>query len=161
MNFSFLNNLPGELATFIMAMLPIAEVRVSIPMGLFVYGLPISSALFWSLLGNLSIGFLIIVLINPLASYLFSKSEFFRKFFNWIFLRTRNKFYDKYQRFGDLALVLFIAIPLPTTGIWTGSIAAWLFGIEKKKSFILVSIGAIIAAAIVSFASLGIYIFAF
>ncbi|MFH1890797.1 MAG: small multi-drug export protein [Candidatus Kuenenbacteria bacterium] len=161
MIFSFLNNLPGELAILVIAMLPIAEVRVSIPVGLEIYGMPIWPVLFWSLIGNIGAGYLLIILISPISQFLSRKFKFFDKIFKWIFDRTRKKFYDKYQHFGDIALLLFVAIPLPTTGVWTGAIASWLFGIEKKKSCVLIATGALIASLIVSLISLGFFKFIF
>ncbi len=161
MEFTFLNNLPGELATFIIAMMPVAEVRVSVPVALEVYDMTIGSTLFWSLAGSYTIAFLLINLISPISQYLSEKSAFFKKFFDWLFERTRNKFYNKYHKFGDIALVLFVAIPLPTTGVWTGAIAAWLFGIPKKKAFGLIALGALISVIIVSLITLGIFKFIF
>jgi len=55
-----------------------------------------------------------------------SKNKLIKKFLDWIFKRTRKRFYKKYSLYGDLALIIFVAIPLPFTGAWTGSIAAFL-----------------------------------
>jgi uncharacterized membrane protein len=76
-------------------------------------------------------------------------------FFSWLFSRTRHKFFGKYEVWGDLALVIFVAIPLPMTGAWTGAVAAFLFGIDKKKSLFLVTLGAMMAGVIVTLATLG------
>ena len=77
-------------------------------------------------------------------------------FFNWFCPRPRHKFTGKYQRWGELALVIFVAIPLPMTGAWTGSVAAFIFGIPKKRSLTLISLGIMIAGVIVTLATLGI-----
>ena len=147
--------LPPELATMIWAALPIAEIRVSIPVALKIYQLTVPAAIFWSLAGNLAITAILIVLIGPMSEYLSQKSEFFRKIFKWVFVRTRKKFYNKHKKYGDLALILFVAIPLPTTGCWTGVAAAWLFGIQPKKAFVLISIGIFISATIITLLTLG------
>jgi len=54
-------------------------------------------------------------------------------------------------KWGKLALVIFVAIPLPLTGAWTGSLAAFLFGFKKKEAFWLIVLGVLIAGIIVSF----------
>lgn len=81
------------------------------------------------------------------------------KFFDWLFARTRHKFTGQYEKWGELALVIFVAIPLPMTGVWTGSVAAFLFGIPKKRALILVSLGAFIAGIIVTVMTLGVVSF--
>ena len=86
-----------------------------------------------------------------------SKFDFFRRIFDWLFERTRKKFYNKHEKYGDLALVLFVGVPLPTTGVWTGAVAAWLFGVKPKKAFALISLGVSISATIVTLITLGIF----
>ncbi|NCP17224.1 ligand-binding protein SH3 [Candidatus Kuenenbacteria bacterium CG_4_9_14_3_um_filter_39_14] len=149
-------NLPPEIATMIWAVLPVAEIRASIPVALEVYQMSVASAIFWSLVGNLATTALLVILIGPISKYLSEKSKFFKLIFDWVFERTRKKFYNKYSRYGDVALVLFVAVPLPTTGCWAGVAAAWLFGIKPKKAFVLISIGVLISAMIVTLITLGI-----
>ena len=60
------------------------------------------------------------------------------------------------DKYGYLGLVLFVGIPLPGTGAWTGSLVAILLGLDKKKSFICILIGVMLAAAIMSIVSYGI-----
>lgn len=148
-------NLPPELSTFLLSIIPITEIRVSIPVALEVYNLSIVSAFFWSVLGNALTSALILWLVGPLYRVL-SKLHILNRFFDWLFERTRQKFYQKHQKYGDIALVLFVAVPLPGTGCWTGSLVAWLFGIPFKKSFTLVTIGILISAVIVTLISVGV-----
>lgn len=79
-----------------------------------------------------------------------------KKFFNWLFNRTRKKTQAKIEKYGSLALILFVAIPLPYTGAWTGSLAAWLFGIPFKKSILNIFIGILIAGIIVTVTTLSV-----
>jgi len=72
--------------------------------------------------------------------------------------RTRKKAGDVWRRFdrwGYLALVAFVAIPLPGTGAWTGTLIAWILGLDRKKSFAAIAAGVVIAGLLVLFASLG------
>src|SRR3989344_2691545 len=66
------------------------------------------------------------------------------------------KFGPNYYRYGNLALCLFVAIPLPATGVWTGALAAWLFGIPKASAFFYMALGALAAGFIVLAATLGV-----
>ena len=77
------------------------------------------------------------------------KYKYFNFFFNLIFNRTRRKSknIEKYKFYG---LILFVGIPLPVTGAWTGCIAAYLFGIENIKTFIGLFLGICMSASIVS-----------
>jgi uncharacterized membrane protein len=85
-----------------------------------------------------------------------AKSYFLNRFFTWLFERTRSKTIDKYIKYGYWALILFVAIPLPITGAWTGSVAAYIFNIPFKKSWWLILLGIIIAGLIMTFGTLGI-----
>jgi uncharacterized membrane protein len=144
-------NLSPEMAVFFISMLPIAELRASIPIGLTIYKLDVITTIFYAFVGNILPMFFILYLIDPVSKFLMKHFEIFNKFFNWIFDRTKIKFEGKYARYGSLALILFVAIPLPITGCWTGALAAFLFQIPRHKAAFLISVGVLIAALIVTF----------
>ncbi len=144
---------PPQVATMIIAMLPIAELRVSIPIALGAYKLSVSQAFFWSVIGNTIPAIIILKYIGPVSDWMRKESEIMEKFFTWLFLRTKDKFKGRYAKYGALALVIFIAIPLPITGAWTGSLAAFLFNIPPKKAFWLVLAGIAIAGIIITVAA--------
>ncbi len=148
-------NLSPELSTFLIAMTPIGELRASIPIALSVYHLTPLKAFFWSVLGNLVPGFLLVWLLNPLTNFLEKHFYLLNRFFVWLFERTRKKHSKKFEYWGALALISFVAIPLPMTGVWSGAVAAFVFGVPYKKSVLMISIGAIIAGIIVSLVTLG------
>lgn len=147
-------SIPPELAVFIISMLPISELRGAIPVGLTIYNLDIILNLIIAIVGNLIPMFFILYLIDPVSKILMKHSKFFNKFFTWIFKRTVHKFEGKYARYGSIALVLFVAVPLPITGCWTGSLAAFLFQIPKKKSIPLITFGVAIAGIVVTIITL-------
>ncbi len=147
---SWFAGLPPELATMLIAALPLAELRGALPVALSVYHLSWWSAYFWSVLGNILPVIFILWLLEPVSKYLIQHSKLAAKFFDLLFARTKNKFADKYKKYGELALVIFVAIPLPMTGAWTGAIAAFLFGIPYKKSLSSITLGVLIAGLIVT-----------
>ena len=157
MNFvQIFSDFPPQIATMLIAMLPIAELRGSIPLALTVYGLNVPTAYILSVVANMIPVIFLLWLFGPISGYLMEKSKLANKFFAWLFSRTHHKFSGKYKVWGDLALIVFVAIPLPITGAWTGSVAAFLFGIPKKKSLALITIGAMIAGVVVTLATLGV-----
>jgi uncharacterized membrane protein len=78
-------------------------------------------------------------------------SEFFRKIFNWLFEYTRDRHVKKFNYWGNLALIIIAALPLPVAGgAWTASLVAFVFGINKKHAFLSIAIGTVVAGAIVT-----------
>ncbi len=133
---------------FFMAALPIAELRLAIPWAIEILNTPWYYAFIIAVIGNMLPVPFIIYFIEA-AVRLLSRFAVFERFFNWLFERTRRKgkIIQKYKRIG---LILFVAIPLPVTGAWTGSLAAVLFGIKPKQAFISIFTGIIIAGIIVT-----------
>lgn len=149
-----------ELLVILIATSPIVELRGAIPLATGVYGFPFLKAFLLSVLGNILPVLPILFFCEAIASFLSKKFIFFQKFFENLFLKTRKKFEKSYLKWGKLALVIFVAIPLPFTGAWTGSLAAFLFGFQKREAFILITIGVLIAGIIVSLLTyLGINLF--
>lgn len=148
-----------ELNTFLIAMTPIGELRVSIPIGINIYQLPIWSAYFFSVLGNLVPPILIFFGLKAFSNYLSRKIYFFNRFFTWLFSRVRNRHKNHIEKWKELGLLILVAIPLPFTGAWTGSLVAFVFGFSFKKAISLITLGVLIAGVIVSLAAFfGIYI---
>jgi uncharacterized membrane protein len=143
-------NFPPEAATALIAMIPIAELRVALPVAILVYKMSFWPALFWSVLGNMLPIFFIVYLIKPVVDFLMKHWGLARRFFDWWFNHVRRKFEKGALKYGiDLALVIFVAIPLPLTGAWSGAAASFLFGIPPRRALILITIGVIIAGIIV------------
>jgi len=152
---NYFSNFSSELATFLIATLPIAELRISIPVALKVYHLSVSNAFILSVLGNIFPLIFVLLFLEPVSKFLSEHSTIFERFFTWLFERTRRKTTKKVERYKEWALVLFVAIPLPMTGGWTGACAAFIFGIPFKKSFPLILLGVLIAGVIVTITTLG------
>ena len=151
------NNFPPELATFIISMLPVSELRGAIPLAIGVYNLNPVETYFIAVIGNIIPVIFILKYIDSVSKYLMSRSKFFNKFFTYLFEHTRKKHNGKFEKWGALALITFVAIPLPITGGWSGAIAAFVFGIPFKKALPLISFGIMIAGVIVMGLSLGVW----
>ena len=155
MDNALFQNLTPQLATFLTAMTPVGELRASIPLALTVHGMGALESYIWSVAGNMLPVIFLLAGLEKMSSVLMHKSPRARAFFNWLFERTRKKFTGHYETWGELALVVFVAVPLPMTGAWTGSIAAYLFGIPAKRAFLLILAGVMIAGAIVTLFTAG------
>ena len=145
-----------ELKTFLIAMLPITELRGSIPIALTFYHLPVWSAYLFSVLGNIAPVILIISFLEKFSVFLRKNINFFDSFFKWLFEKTRKRHAEKFKKWEELALVMLVAIPLPFTGAWTGCICSFVFGIPLKKAFPLITLGCLISGIIVTLLTLGI-----
>lgn len=151
-----LRYLPPEIITIIISMLPIAELRVGLPLAISSLGLAWWQAYFFSVLGNFIPVFFILRFIGPVSNWLSKHFRLFRRFFAWLFERTRKKLTKNYELYGLWALALFVAIPLPITGAWTGALAAWLFGLDWKKSIFFILLGIMLAGIIVTLITTGV-----
>ncbi|MFA5135160.1 MAG: small multi-drug export protein [Patescibacteria group bacterium] len=150
-------NFPPEIATLLIALLPIAELRLAIPTAIEVFDMSIWAAFLWSVIGNMIPAVLLLLFLDPVARFLMERSRFFNKFFSWIFKRTTARFRSKASQYGTfIALMLFVAVPLPITGAWTGAAAAFLFKMPFHRALLAVTIGVLIAGVIVTMATVGI-----
>lgn len=143
-----------EIKIFLLAMTPLGELRISLPVALTIYRLDWFSAYLISVIGNLVPIILLLLFLEPVSRWLSKNFQIFQKFFSWIFARTRKKYNAKIEKYGKVALLLFVALPLPLTGGWSGSLVAFLYGIPFKTAFPLITLGIMIAGVIVLLATL-------
>ena len=141
-----------ELVVLVISALPILELRGALPVAINLFHFPWYYALLLAVIGNLAPVPFLLLFLNTF-SRLLSKIGIFEKMLHWLFTRTRRrgKIINRYQRIG---LVLFVAVPLPVTGAWTGSLAAVLFGLKFKHAFLSIFVGVLIAGVIVTCLSL-------
>ncbi len=150
-----LAGIPPQLITLIIGMLPVVELRGAIPWALAATDLTWQQTMLWALIGNTIPIVPLLLLLEPVSDLL-RKIKLFDRFFDWLFERTRRrgkKVMEKYQAFG---LAIFVGIPLPGTGIWTGAIAAFVFGVRFKMALPAIIGGMLFASIIVTLASLGV-----
>jgi uncharacterized membrane protein len=130
--------------------LPIAELRGAIPLAL-AYDFPWYYAFLFGVLGNLIPIPIILLALKPLIALL-SRIGFLNKIMQWYFTWTKRRA-KSIERYGWVGLMLFVAVPLPVTGAWTGSILAVLLGMKFKYAFSSIVLGVIIAGVIVTCAA--------
>ncbi len=146
--------LPRELVIPLIATLPIVELRGAIPVGINLFGMRDRWLLVYVLAvaGNMVPVPLILLLLGPLSRALM-RYRLGRVFFEWLFARTRRKS-ASIEKYETLGLTLFVAIPLPVTGGWTGAMAAFMMGMRFRHAMWSILLGVMIAGVIVTTLSL-------
>ena len=141
-----LNFLSKEFTVLLTAALPIIELRGAIPVGISLGLSPIHATLI-SLVGSMIPVPFILFSIRPIFNYL-KTTKIFKKLVHKLTDKSMSKS-GKIQRYGAWGLLVFVAIPLPGTGVWSGSLAAALLDMRFKWAFPAILVGNIIAAVII------------
>lgn len=145
-----------ELWTIVYSAIPVTELRATIPLAITVWHVKPLTAFILAVIGN-SLPILVIILgLNKIVQLAERYSKFWTRVIEAVFRRTRRKTSQQFEKYGLLALCLFVAVPLPMTGAWTGSIAAWLFGVPARKAFWPIFAGVVIAGVIVTSLTVGV-----
>ncbi|MGP4080530.1 COG2426 family protein [Pseudalkalibacillus sp. R45] len=138
-NLSFL---PNELIIVIVSAMPILELRGGIPLA-YGFGYDFWPAVGLAILGNLLPIIPLLILFRPLSTFLM-RYRWYKRFYDWLYERTL-KNSKNVERFGAIGLILFTAVPLPTTGAYSACVAAALFNIRFHYAFLAIVTGVLIA----------------
>lgn len=147
---------PPELATFLVAMTPVLEQRVALPMSIIFFNMPVWKALLITLAGNLLPITALLYFADNFHTWVNKNSgTFFGK--AWLkSLRHTQESFARYEKYGMLGLAIFIASPIPGSGIFTGSMVAFLMGVPFKRSLPYIWAAVIGSSLVTVFISLGI-----
>ncbi len=139
---------PRELIVVAIATLPIVELRGALPVAINLFHIPWQYALLLAIIGTLIPVPLLLLFFGTVTRRL-SKIALFRRWLDWLdgLACRRGKMVERYKRIG---LVLLVAIPVPVTGAWTGSLVATILDIDFKQALLSILIGTCIAGAIVT-----------
>ena len=140
-----------EAIVFIISMIPILELRGALLVAGPLLGVPVSTAIPLCIIGNIIPVPFILLVITPIFNWM-KGTKTFKPLVNKLESKAMSKS-DKIEKYEFWGLVLFVGIPLPGTGAWTGSLIAALLGIKFKKAFPAVLIGICMATVIMWFIS--------
>lgn len=140
------HGIPNELVIFIISMCPILECRLGMVTGIGILQMPVIKSFIICFVGNILPIPFILLLINKIFEWL-KKISVIQKPIIWLEEKTLKK-KNKIDKYGIWGLLLFVAIPLPGTGAWTGSLLASLLHLNRKKSFGVISVGVFIATVL-------------
>ena len=137
---------------FILSLLPITELRLSLPVGILILGLPWQLVLVVCVLSNSIIGVFLVYSLSW-GIRVFSKLSFFKKVIDYFLILSKKK-HEKYQKYKKYALIVFVGIPFPGTGAWTGALMSHAIGLDKKQSSFSIVIGVVMSGIIMTILSL-------
>lgn len=148
-----MEGLPNELICFVVSMVPIVELRGGLVLAS-ILDVPLWRAIIVCIVGNLIPVPFILWLITPIFNWL-KKTKLFHKLVEKLEKKSMEKS-DKIQQKQFWGLVIFVGIPIPGTGAWTGSLIASLLNVKFKKAFSAVCVGLLLATFIMCLISYGI-----
>lgn len=142
--------LPEPVIVVLIAMTPILELRGAIPFAQGIFNMSPLTAYVWSVIGNM--------IPVPIILWLFPGFvEWADRHWSWMHRlmvrlqdRTENRYGARFERLRDFALITFVAVPLPITGAWSGSLAAVVFRVPRKRAMLLIFVGVLIAGVVVT-----------
>jgi uncharacterized membrane protein len=142
------------LSTAALAFMPISELRGAIPFAIannipWYWAYPFAATL------NALVAPVCWIFLATLHKLLYGTEpekgvRWYRNFFDRFVERARKKLSGGVEKWGWLGIAVFVAIPLPLTGAWTGTLGAWVLGISRKRTMLAVVLGVITAGAVVS-----------
>lgn len=145
----FLNTVGRELCVFFCSVLPIIECRGAVPLG-WALGLPWWQTALFALAGNLlPVPFILLFIRAVLRLMRNSRVKLFARFAGWLD-RKVEKHKGTIEKYSYLGVMIFIAVPFPGTGAWTGSLIASVLGLDAKRSFLAAIGGVLIATTIMT-----------
>lgn len=142
-----------EFIVFLVSMIPLLELRGSI-LAAGILQMRFLTTYIAAVLGNMLPIPFILLFIEKIFAWM-KKSKRLHKIPEWIEKKALSKS-AQIEKYGYFGLFLFVAIPLPGTGAWTGSLLAVLLGMKPKKSFLMILLGVMTAGLIMSLLSFGI-----
>ncbi|MBQ4121686.1 MAG: small multi-drug export protein [Clostridia bacterium] len=151
----FLETVGRELCVFFCAMLPIIECRGAVPLGC-ALGLPWWQNVLFSMAGNLLPVPFILLFIRAILKWMRTcRVGFFNKIAAWLD-RKIEKHKGTIEKYSYWGVMIFVGLPIPGTGAWTGTLIASVLGLEPKKSFLAACGGVLMATAIMTVISYGV-----
>src|SRR3989344_3593133 len=139
----------------LLSIFPVSELRGAIP-----YGISNNINVFFVFILAVLSNFLVVSIVFHFLDNIhkhFLKNIHYKKFFNK-YIELKRKSFEKHvgTSFEFWALVIFVALPLPFTGAYSGSLLAWFFNLKRNKSYLAIYLGIITAGIIVTLTTLGI-----
>ena len=145
--------MPDELKTFLLAMTPLGELRLSIPVGISTLDMAWPLVLALSIAGNLLPVPFLLWGLRTVGARVERMDNVLGNLLRWRTRTVQERWGARVRRYGFGAIVLIVAIPLPLTGAWTGSLAVWALHVPAARGLLAIATGVVIAGAVVTAAT--------
>ncbi|WP_320130434.1 small multi-drug export protein [uncultured Sphaerochaeta sp.] len=137
------------LISVLLSILPISELRGGIPYAFFngydlVYATPLC------IIANAMVAPICYTFLATFHKLFYTHWNWYISFFDKFIAKAQHRIASKVNRFGYWGILLFVAIPLPITGAWTGTLGSWILGLDKRKTMMAVFGGVIVSGLIVT-----------
>jgi uncharacterized membrane protein len=132
----------------LLCLLPISELRGGLPYAL-AHGLVPWKAYLLCVAVNGLVAPLVFFFLATVHGLL-ERFQWYRHIFEKLVARSRRRVHEKVEKYGYAGLIVFVAIPLPITGAYTGALGAWVLGMEARKSFLAIFAGVLVAGIVVT-----------
>lgn len=147
------DNIGHEAYVFFISMLPFFELRLAIPYGI-LNQIPWQETFLIAIAGNFVPIIPLLLLLEKILNYL-KKIDIFKSFYYFVMEKThKNK--GLVEKYGKLGLFVFVAIPIPGSGVYTGAAVAMLLGMKKRDTFLPLTLGMLAAGVLVTVGTLGV-----
>lgn len=153
---NFLTYIPDWLSVILLSALPVTELRASLPIAIFSYGMSYAQAIILVLIGNAIPILFVFLLLTPFLAWAKKHSSLIYHLLENHLQKLQLKHGPKYHRWGALFLFVFVAVPLPGSGVWTGSVLAVLFGMKPRLAVPAIVLGMVVSALVVLLLSLSV-----
>lgn len=150
-----LDFLPPELVVIVISAMPILELRGGLPVAYGVYDFTFWQSFGLGVFGNLLPIIPLLLLFQPISNWL-TRYKWYKGMYDWLYRRALKKGANV-EKFGALGLILFTAVPLPTTGAWSACLAAAFFAIRFWYAFASIAIGVLISGVVIGILSYSIF----
>lgn len=148
-------NLHNLITIVIMTLLPGLELRLSIPWGVGT-GIDPSAVFVVAVLTNIALGPVVYFALIHFVQF-FLRFNLINNIYEHFVLRTRKRVFPLVEKYGLIGISLFVAIPLPGSGSYTGALAAYLLGLSQRRFAVANLLGVLIAGLIVTLVSIGVF----
>jgi uncharacterized membrane protein len=141
--------LPVIFVSVLLSLLPISELRGGIPFAYF-NGVSLFLAAPLCIITNAMVAPIAYTFLATVHKIFYSYWPWYVSFFDRFVAKAQRRVYPKVSKYGYWGILLFVAVPLPITGAWTGTLGSWIMGLDKRKTMMAVFGGVIVSGLIVT-----------
>ena len=142
------------LQVIVLTFLPLVELRWSIPHGLLFTDLALWQVFLIAVITNILLGLFLFWILDWVIK-IFCKIPWIKKCYDYYVVRTQKRIHNAVEKYGDWGLAIFIGIPFPGSGVYSGALAAKLLGFEWKEFILGCVVGVVIAGILVTLITTG------
>lgn len=151
-----LSGLPDWLVIACLTVIPVVEMQASFPVALGVFKMSVWQAYIIVVTANMIPALIVFYGWDTVIRQSQRHWPWFHGFMSRYHDRLHTRWQEKIDRYGPIAVFLFVAVPGPFSGVWSGSMLAWIFGLHRKPAMLAIFLGVLVAAAFIVLITTGV-----